>query len=127
MVTKQYISIIRNHATDVKFNSSLVLLYTVVDVCANFFLSLDEPRARNSGTWDDPSPLRTGGSLGRPQGHGGGGGSGGGTPVRHHGAGHGHGGMMTPQRSSEDSWCSGSEPELSSDDESDRSAASSTR
>lgn len=31
------------------------------------------------------------------------------------------------QRSSEDSWCSGSEPELSSDEESDRSAASSTR
>lgn len=31
------------------------------------------------------------------------------------------------QRSSEDSWCSGSEGELSSDEESDRSAASSTR
>nr|XP_022918364.1 rho guanine nucleotide exchange factor 10 isoform X2 [Onthophagus taurus] len=31
------------------------------------------------------------------------------------------------QRSSEDSWCSASDPDLSSDDESDRSAASSTR
>lgn len=31
------------------------------------------------------------------------------------------------QRSSEDSWCSASDPELSSDEESDRSAASSTR
>lgn len=99
----------------------------ICELCSAEFLMTYEPRARNSGTWDDPSPLRTGGSLGRPQGHGGGGGSGGGTPVRHHGAGHGHGGMMTPQRSSEDSWCSGSEPELSSDDESDRSAASSTR
>ncbi|CAH0554522.1 unnamed protein product [Brassicogethes aeneus] len=31
------------------------------------------------------------------------------------------------QRSSEDSWCSGSDPDLSSDDESERSAASSSR
>ena len=31
------------------------------------------------------------------------------------------------QRSSEDSWCSGSDPELSSDGESDRSATSNSR
>lgn len=58
----------------------------------------DEPRIR-SGTWEE-------------------------TPCEHRIA---PGTYPIFQRSTEDSWCSGSDPELSSDGESDRSATSNTR
>ncbi|XP_049824110.1 rho guanine nucleotide exchange factor 10 isoform X3 [Aethina tumida] len=78
----------------------------------SFFLrkptvSVHEPRIR-SGTWEEPGcgeHHRTAPTLAH------------GRTLQH----------TVSQRSSEDSWCSGSEPELSSDDESDRSAASSSR
>ncbi|XP_018326823.1 rho guanine nucleotide exchange factor 10-like protein isoform X2 [Agrilus planipennis] len=65
----------------------------------------DEPRVR-SGTWEEATPERR---MAPPLGH---------SRTLHH---------SMSQRSSEDSWCSGSDVELSSEDESDRSITSSTR
>ncbi|XP_056632628.1 uncharacterized protein LOC130442494 isoform X1 [Diorhabda sublineata] len=65
----------------------------------------DEPRIR-SGTWEEPAcEHRVAPTLAQTR------------TLQHTGS----------QRSSEESWCSGSDPELSSDEESDRSAASSNR
>ncbi|KAJ8984924.1 hypothetical protein NQ317_012170 [Molorchus minor] len=71
--------------------------YTLVQV--------DEPRIR-PGTWEEPTCEHR---VTPPLAH---------TRSLQH---------TISQRSSEDSWCSGSDPELSSDEESDRSAASSNR
>uniref|UniRef100_A0A6P7GEA8 Rho guanine nucleotide exchange factor 10 n=2 Tax=Diabrotica virgifera virgifera TaxID=50390 RepID=A0A6P7GEA8_DIAVI len=65
----------------------------------------DEPRIR-SGTWEEPTCEHR---VAPPLTHS--------RTLQHTGS----------QRSSEDSWCSGSDPELSSDEESDRSGASSNR
>ncbi|XP_023013689.1 uncharacterized protein isoform X3 [Leptinotarsa decemlineata] len=67
--------------------------------------SKDEPRLR-SGNWEEPTCEHR---VAPPLAH---------TRTLQH---------TISQRSSEDSWCSGSDPDLSSDEESDRSAASSTR
>ncbi|KAG5877944.1 hypothetical protein JTB14_034254 [Gonioctena quinquepunctata] len=65
--------------------------------------AVHEPRLR-SGTWEEPTCEHR---VAPPLTH---------TRTLQH---------TISQRSSEDSWCSGSEPDLSSDEESDRSAASS--
>lgn len=71
----------------------------------SYFFFSDEPRIR-SGTWEEPTcEHRVVPTIGHAR------------TLQH----------TVSQRSSEDSYCSGSEPELSSDEESDRSAASSNR
>lgn len=75
----------------------------------------DEPRVR-SGVWEEPTAGCDRRVAALPVHH------------RHH---HNHPRTTlqhtVSQRSSEDSWCSASDPDLSSDEESDRSASSSTR